>query len=139
MTILDEAKATAVRARERPQGHSPRAHRPGRPRATYPNSAGSHGDSPQGARDHAPGSGVHQRERQPRGRRAEDARSRCRSLPICGADDRLHGIVTDREIVVKSLAEGRDPAQDTLFWVSLAADVNEVLREIEDHQIKRLP
>jgi CBS domain-containing protein len=69
------------------------------------------------------------------------------SLPICGADDRLHGILTDRDIVVKCIAAGRDPAQlragdlaqETLFWVDAAADVSEVLHQMEDHRIKRLP
>lgn len=69
------------------------------------------------------------------------------SLPICGADDRLHGIITDRDIVVRCIAEGKDPsqvragdlAQGTLFWVGAAADVDEVLHEMEDHRIKRLP
>ena len=69
------------------------------------------------------------------------------SLPICGADDRLHGIITDRDIVVRCIAEGRDPAQmraadlaqGRVYWVDAAADVDEVLREMEDHQIKRLP
>jgi CBS domain-containing protein len=69
------------------------------------------------------------------------------SLPICGADDRLHGIITDRDIVVRCIAEGGDPAQmraadlaqGTLFWVHGAADVEEVLHEMEDHQVKRLP
>ena len=31
-------------------------------------------------------------------------------LPICGDDDRLKGMLTDRDIVVKALAQGRDPA-----------------------------
>jgi CBS domain-containing protein len=69
------------------------------------------------------------------------------SLPICGADDRLHGIITDRDIVVRCIAEGRDPAQmrtadlaqGTVYWIDAAADVDEVLREMEDHQVKRLP
>jgi CBS domain-containing protein len=69
------------------------------------------------------------------------------SLPICGEDDRLHGILTDRDIVVKCIAEGRDPsqvraadlAQGTLFWVDAAADLSEVLRQMEEHRIKRLP
>jgi CBS domain-containing protein len=69
------------------------------------------------------------------------------SLPICGADDRLHGILTDRDIVMRCIAEGRDPAQvrtgdlaqETLFWVEAAAGVGEVLRQMEDHRIKRLP
>jgi CBS domain-containing protein len=69
------------------------------------------------------------------------------SLPICGADDRLHGILTDRDVVVRCVAEGRDPAetragefaQDTLFWVDASATVDEALRQMEDHQVKRLP
>jgi CBS domain-containing protein len=69
------------------------------------------------------------------------------SLPICGADDRLHGILTDRDIAVKCIAEGRDPAQvragelveGTLFWVDANADIGEVLNQMEDHQVKRLP
>ena len=35
------------------------------------------------------------------------------SMPICGEDDRLKGMLTDRDIVVKVLAEGRDPASTT--------------------------
>jgi CBS domain-containing protein len=69
------------------------------------------------------------------------------SLPICGADDRLHGILTDRDIVMRCVAEGRDPAQTkagdlaqgTLFWVDATAPVDEALRQMEDHRVKRLP
>lgn len=69
------------------------------------------------------------------------------SLPICGADDRLHGIITDRDIVVRCIAEGRDPvqvqagdmAQGSLFWVEAGAGVGEVLHEMEEHRVKRLP
>jgi CBS domain-containing protein len=69
------------------------------------------------------------------------------SLPICGADDRLHGMLTDRDIVLRCIAEGRDPAtvragdlaQETLFWVEAAAGVGEALHQMESHQVKRLP
>jgi CBS domain-containing protein len=69
------------------------------------------------------------------------------SLPICGADDRLHGILTDRDIVVRCIAEGRDPAQvragdlaqQILFWVEASAGVGEVLHQMEDHRVKHLP
>jgi CBS domain-containing protein len=69
------------------------------------------------------------------------------SLPICGTDDRLHGILTDRDIVLRCIAEGRDPAliragdlaQETLFWVEATADVSDVLHQMEDHRVKRLP
>jgi CBS domain-containing protein len=69
------------------------------------------------------------------------------SLPICGADDRLHGILTGRDIVVRCIAEGRDPAQvlagdlaqEALFWVEAGADVGEVLHQMEGHRVKHLP
>jgi CBS domain-containing protein len=69
------------------------------------------------------------------------------SMPICGEDDRLHGIITDRDIVVRCIAEGRDPqstsARDLAFgtpiWVDVDADSGEVLRLMEDNKIRRLP
>jgi len=69
------------------------------------------------------------------------------SLPICGDDDRLHGILTDRDIVLRCIAEGRDPAQvragdlaqETLIWVEVTAAVGEVLQQMEDHRVKHLP
>ncbi|GAA1550795.1 hypothetical protein GCM10009827_084320 [Dactylosporangium maewongense] len=69
------------------------------------------------------------------------------SLPICGADDRLHGIITDRDIVVRCIAEGQDPGQVSvrdltsgeLVWVDAGAGVDEVLHHMEDRQVKRLP
>ncbi len=35
------------------------------------------------------------------------------SLPVCAADNRLKGIITDRDIVVKCIASGHDPAKMT--------------------------
>jgi CBS domain-containing protein len=69
------------------------------------------------------------------------------SLPICGADDRLHGILTDRDIVMRCIAEGRDPAQvragdlaqGAVFWIEASAGVGEVLHQMEDHRVKHLP
>jgi CBS domain-containing protein len=69
------------------------------------------------------------------------------SMPICGADDRLHGILTDRDIAIRCVAEGRDPgqvrvgdlAQGAVFWADAAADIDQVLEQMEDHQVKRLP
>ncbi len=68
-------------------------------------------------------------------------------LPICGADDRLHGIITDRDIVLKCVAEGLDPdtmtagelAQGTPYYVDANADVEQVLHTMEEHRIRRLP
>jgi CBS domain-containing protein len=69
------------------------------------------------------------------------------ALPICGEDDRLQGIITDRDIVVRCVAAGGNPAtmpasqlaQGTPFYVDAAANVDEVLREMSQHKIKRLP
>lgn len=67
--------------------------------------------------------------------------------PICGDDDRLHGMITDRDIVTKCIAYGADPAtmtagqlaQGATVTVDASADVSEVLRLMEEHQIRRLP
>ncbi len=69
------------------------------------------------------------------------------SLPICGADNRLKGIITDRDIVVKCLAEGRDPsatkAGDLAEGkpVTIGADdpVEEILRTMTQYKVRRLP
>jgi CBS domain-containing protein len=69
------------------------------------------------------------------------------SLPICGDDDRLHGIITDRDIVIKCLAAGGDPATITAgelaqgkpVTVDSDTEVSEVLQAMESHQVRRLP
>lgn len=68
------------------------------------------------------------------------------ALPICN-NDRLIGMLTDRDIVVRCIAEGHDPskvtagdlAQGTPRWVSADTDVTEVLEMMEQAKIKRLP
>ncbi|MEU8777942.1 CBS domain-containing protein [Streptomyces sp. NPDC048606] len=67
-------------------------------------------------------------------------------LPICGDDQRLQGLITDRDIVVRCCAEGRDPASvragemaGTLHWVDAEAPAQEAVDTMEIHQIKRLP
>ncbi len=69
------------------------------------------------------------------------------ALPICGEDDRLHGIITDRDIVLKCVATGGDPntitagelAQGKPVTVEAGADVQQVLQTMEQHRIRRLP
>jgi CBS domain-containing protein len=69
------------------------------------------------------------------------------ALPICGDDDRLHGIITDRDIVVRCLAEGKDPrsvtarelAKGTPMWVDADSSVDEAIRVMTDNKIRRLP
>ncbi len=69
------------------------------------------------------------------------------ALPIGDDNDRLCGILTDRDIVVGCVAMGHDPskvtagemANGTPRWIEASADVDEVLREMQDHQSRRLP
>ena|SRR5215472_6770650 len=69
------------------------------------------------------------------------------ALPICSDDDRLLGIVTDRDIVVKCIANAVDPgtvpasqlAQGKPVTTGPTTDVNEVLQLMEQNQIRRLP
>ncbi|MET7932442.1 CBS domain-containing protein [Streptomyces sp. NPDC005322] len=69
------------------------------------------------------------------------------ALPISDSQERLCGILTDRDIVVDCVAVGKDPdrttagelAQGTPRWIGADADVTEVLREMEQHKIRRLP
>jgi CBS domain-containing protein len=70
------------------------------------------------------------------------------ALPVCGQDNRLKGIITDRDIVVKAIAKGKNPAeikagdligQAHMWWVDAGADVDEVLHQMAEHKIRRLP
>ncbi|WP_018353132.1 CBS domain-containing protein [Longispora albida] len=69
------------------------------------------------------------------------------SLPICGPDNKLMGIITDRDLVIKCMAEGKDPsrmtaadlAQGRPVWIDSNADEREVLDLMESNRIRRLP
>ncbi|MFE7798560.1 MULTISPECIES: CBS domain-containing protein [unclassified Nocardia] len=69
------------------------------------------------------------------------------SLVIAGENERMCGIITDRDIVVKCIAQGRPPAttraeelcESTPRWIDADADIDEVLDEMESHRIKRMP
>ncbi|MFV0136313.1 CBS domain-containing protein [Streptomyces sp. HMX87] len=72
------------------------------------------------------------------------------ALPVSDPTDsneRMCGIITDRDIVVRCVAAGHDPArvtagelcQGTPRWISSDASVEDVLREMETNQIRRLP
>jgi CBS domain-containing protein len=69
------------------------------------------------------------------------------ALPICGEDQRLKGMLTDRDIVVKCLAEGNDPnsvtagdlAQGKPVTIGADDSAEETLRTMAKHQVRRLP
>jgi len=69
------------------------------------------------------------------------------ALPICGEDNRLKGMLTDRDIVVRCIAEGGDPTSMKVEElaegkpVTIGADdsVEEALRTMSSHGVRRLP
>ncbi|GGQ87956.1 CBS domain-containing protein [Couchioplanes azureus] len=69
------------------------------------------------------------------------------SLPICGEDNRLKGMVTDRDIVVKALAKDRNPADVTAgelgegkpVTIGADDDAAEILRTMSQYKVRRLP
>lgn len=69
------------------------------------------------------------------------------ALPVSDTNERMCGIITDRDIVVECVAHGLDPATTTAGdlslgtprWIDSNADIGEVLAEMQEHQIRRLP
>lgn len=67
-------------------------------------------------------------------------------LPVCGDDDRLAGMITDRDIAVRAVAEGKDPktttvreamTEDIIFGLE-DQEVDDAARVMEQKQIRRL-
>ena len=69
------------------------------------------------------------------------------AMPICGEDNRLKGMLTDRDIVVKALARGKDPASTRAGElgegkpVTTGADdsIQEALKTMAQYKVRRLP
>jgi CBS domain-containing protein len=69
------------------------------------------------------------------------------ALPICGEDNRLKGMVTDRDIVIKAIAVDRDPSEVTAadlaqgkpVTVGADDDAAEILRTMGQYKVRRLP
>jgi CBS domain-containing protein len=67
-------------------------------------------------------------------------------LPVCGDNDRLAGMLTDRDITVRAVAEARDPQTTTVkdamtpdvVYCFEDQDVQEAARLMREHQIRRL-
>jgi len=67
-------------------------------------------------------------------------------LPVCGENDRLAGMVTDRDITVRGVAEGKDPATTPVREVMTEEivfsfedqDIEDAARTMKDRQIRRL-
>jgi CBS domain-containing protein len=69
------------------------------------------------------------------------------ALPICGPDNKIKGVVTDRDLIVKVVAQGRDlgafPAGDLNQneAVTIGADdaADDILATMTHHKVRRLP
>jgi predicted transcriptional regulator len=69
------------------------------------------------------------------------------AIPIVDDDDNLAGIITDRDIVVRAIAEGEDPNECTaeeilseqLHTIHPEADLEEAADLMAQHHIRRLP
>ncbi|MFE7744613.1 CBS domain-containing protein [Nocardia sp. NPDC057455] len=68
------------------------------------------------------------------------------ALPIRGEDDKLKGMLTDRDIVVKVIAQRKDPLGvdagelgGELVTVEADDDVRKVMSVMSQHQVRRVP
>lgn len=69
------------------------------------------------------------------------------TVPICGPDNKIKGVVTDRDLVTKVVGQGRDagtfPAgdlnQSAAITVGADDSADEVLAVMTRHQVRRLP
>ena len=69
------------------------------------------------------------------------------SMPICGDDNRLKGMLTDRDIVVKGLAQGRDPGSTRAgelgegkpVTIGAGDSLQVALKTMAQYKVRRLP
>jgi CBS domain-containing protein len=61
-------------------------------------------------------------------------------------DEELIGVITDRDIAIRAVAEGRDPStlvrevmSEGVVWASEDDSIEDAARIMSDHQIRRLP
>lgn len=68
------------------------------------------------------------------------------AVPVC-AHDRLSGMLTDRDIVIRGVVEGRHPRETTvrdvmspgIVYIFEDQEVTEAAKVMEKHQIRRMP
>ena len=69
------------------------------------------------------------------------------ALPICGDDNRLKGMITDRDIVLNCVAEGMDTTQtkvqdyagDEVVTIGADDSIEDALATMSKHGVRRLP
>jgi CBS domain-containing protein len=68
------------------------------------------------------------------------------SLPVCGDNERLVGMITDRDIAIRAVAEGNDPDATAVRDVMTPGiiycyeddDVSDAAHKMEEFQVRRL-
>lgn len=71
----------------------------------------------------------------------------CGEIPIVNSSDQPIGVVTDRDIVCRVVAEGKNPIGHTaascmspgVITMPTNATVDDIISAMEDHQIRRVP
>ena len=71
----------------------------------------------------------------------------CGQIPVIDAERKLIGVVTDRDIVTRVVAEGRNPATVTaresmtqpVVSVTPESSLDATMGKMEQHQIRRVP
>jgi CBS domain-containing protein len=69
------------------------------------------------------------------------------AMPICGDDDKLHGMITDRDIALKVVAAGKDPSEVTAadlaqgkpVTIESDASCSDAMKAMAENQVRRLP
>jgi CBS domain-containing protein len=71
----------------------------------------------------------------------------CGALPVIGDDRKVAGMITDRDIVIRLIASGRNPMEAKVrdamtsqtHTVRENDSIEQVFRTMRDHQVRRLP
>jgi CBS domain-containing protein len=71
----------------------------------------------------------------------------CGEIPVVDVGERLVGVITDRDIVCRVVADGKNPMAHTaeqymsqpVVSVTVDTPIDEIMRTMETHQIRRLP
>jgi CBS domain-containing protein len=69
------------------------------------------------------------------------------ALPICGEDDRLKGMITDRDVAIQIVAESKDPssvrvrelAQGEVVTIGADDSIQELIRTMSQYAVRRVP
>ena len=71
----------------------------------------------------------------------------CGEIPVVDVNDQLIGVITDRDIVCRAVADGKNPMAHTVdtcmsqpvVTVGADASLDDVVSTMEQHQIRRVP